>query len=209
MVSFVVQRGVKERQQTENQNSPCRCAAFDPIWRMRIAFRPLAETDFPALAVWLNRPHLTRFFQKQSITLEEIAAKYGPRVRGDVPTHCHLATDDGRPFAYLQCYRLADWPEWAALVESSEGIGVDLAIFEPDIIGQGAGRAMLDTYLRDVAFPQFPAETKCFIAHEVENRAAIACSTAAGFAFVRNFFEGQVETALFVASRDKWAVSRG
>jgi aminoglycoside 6'-N-acetyltransferase len=176
---------------------------------MRIAFRPLAETDFPALAVWLNRPHLTRFFQKLPITLAEIAAKYGPRVRGDVPTYCHLATEAGRPFAYLQCYRLADWPDWASLVESSEGIGADLAIFEPDMIGLGAGRAMLDAYLRDIAFPLFPAETKCLIAHEVENHAAIACSTAVGFAFVRNFLEGQVETALFVAPRDKWAVSRG
>jgi aminoglycoside 6'-N-acetyltransferase len=176
---------------------------------MPIPFRPLTPSDIDALHAGLNRPHLRRFFQKQPISRAEVEAKYGPRIRGEQPTHSHLALCDGRPFGYLQCYRLSDYPDWANLIESQDGIGVDLAILDPSMLGRGMGRAMLGAYLRDIAFPLFPDENKCFIAHEVENRAAIACSRAAGFSIAGEFLEDGIPSLLLVRYRDKWAESRG
>jgi len=80
---------------------------------------------------------------------------------------------------------------------------------DPAMLGQRFGRAMLGAYLRDVAFPLFPDEHRCFIAHEVENHAAIACSRAVGFEMVGPFVEEGFPSFLFVLCRDKWAESRG
>lgn len=174
-----------------------------------MTFRRLTEDDFPDLRQWLNRPHLRRFFQKQPISLAQIEAKYGPRVRGEEPTHCHLAWLAHSPFGYLQCYRIADYPDWAALIGERDGIGVDLAILEPDLVGQGLGHAMLAGYLGEIAFPLFANESKCFIAHERENHAGIANSRSVGFRFSRSFVEDGNATELLVLERDEPAVWRG
>lgn len=166
-----------------------------------IAFRPLAETDFADLHAWLNRPHLRRFFQKQPISPEQVRAKYAPRARGEEPTFCHLALLDGRPFGYQQCYRIADHPAWAETIGEGDGIGTDLAIVEPDLIGKGLGRAMLGLYLRDTAFPLFPHETRCFIAHEIANAAGWRNSLSVGFKPLRDIVEDAQPSRLFVLNR--------
>jgi aminoglycoside 6'-N-acetyltransferase len=73
-----------------------------------ITFRDLEGGDLARLAEWLNRPHLRRSYQFEPTTPEAVAAKYGSYVRGDTPTHSHLALLDEAPFGYLQCYRIAD-----------------------------------------------------------------------------------------------------
>jgi aminoglycoside 6'-N-acetyltransferase len=176
---------------------------------MPISFRPLELSDLDDFCMWLDRPHLRRFYQRKPISREDVEAEYGPCIRGEDPTHCHLALFDGKPFGYIQCYRIPDYPEWADLIESHDGIGVDLAILDPSMLGRGMGRAMLGAYLRDVAFPLFPIERRCFIAHEVENHAAIACSRAVGFEMIGPFVEEGFPSLLFVLDRDKWACSRG
>src|ERR1700722_9824055 len=102
-----------------------------------ISFRPLALSDIDDFHVWLNRPHLRRFYQRKPVSRAEVEAHYGPRIRGEDPTRCDFALYDGRPVAYLQCYRIPDYPEWANLIESPDGIGVDLAILDPAMLGRG------------------------------------------------------------------------
>lgn len=166
-----------------------------------LAFRPLAEADLADLHAWLNRPHLRRFFQREPISAAEVAEKYRPCIRGEEPTFCHLALLDGQPFGYLQCYRIADHPAWAATIGESDGIGTDLAIFEPEMIGRGLGRAMLGGYLRDVAFALFVAETRCWIAHEIANTAGWRNSLSIGFRPVRDMVEDGLPSRLFVLNR--------
>lgn len=172
-------------------------------------FRPLVEADFPAFTEWLNRPHLRRFYQKKPISLAEVTAKYGRSVRGETPTRCHLSLLDGRPFGYLQCYRIAAYPDWARLIGENDGIGVDLLIFEPELIGKGLGRAMLSGYLRNVAFPLFPEERRCFIGQEDENVAGWRTSESVGFRFVRDFVEDGAPSRLLMLERGEMAESRG
>jgi aminoglycoside 6'-N-acetyltransferase len=166
-----------------------------------LTFRALAEDDLPRLTDWLNSPHLRRFFQFEPTTLEEVSAKYGPRIRGEAPTHSSLALLDGAPFGYLQCYRIADWPDWQAVVETTEGISVDLFIADPKLIGRGLGRRMLAGYVERVAFPFYPDERLCWIGHELENLAARACSEACGFVPVREYLEEGRRYVLLVRGR--------
>jgi aminoglycoside 6'-N-acetyltransferase len=167
-----------------------------------VGFRPVSEADFPLMTGWLAQPHVRTFYQKEPIGLDEVAAKYGGRVRGEDPTRCHLALDgSGRPFGYLQCYRNLDWPDWAEEIAVDGGLSIDLYIGDPALVGGGYGRAMLGGYVRDVAFPLYPDETRCFIAHAHDNEAALACSRSVGFRDVGSFVEDDIDMRLLLIER--------
>jgi aminoglycoside 6'-N-acetyltransferase len=166
-----------------------------------ITFRDLHVSDLTRLAEWLNRPHLRRFYQFEPTTPEAVAAKYGAYIHGDAPSHSHLALLDGAPFGYLQCYRIADWPEWQAIVETTEGISVDLFIADPALIGRGLGRRMLAQYVEAVAFSLYPHERLCWIGHQLANVAARACSEACGFTAARQYLEEGRPYVLLVRAR--------
>jgi len=172
-----------------------------PPLTKEITLHALEESDLTRLAEWLNRPHLRRFYQFEPTTLEAVAAKYGSYIRGDAPTHSHLALLDGAPFGYLQCYRIADWPDWQAVVETTEGISIDLFIANPDLIGRGVGRRMLAQYVEAIAFPFYPDERLCWIGHQLENMAARACSEACGFVATREYIEEGKPYVLLVRQR--------
>jgi aminoglycoside 6'-N-acetyltransferase len=106
-----------------------------------------------------------------------------------------------KPLAYLQCYRNLDWPHWAAQIDAFEGLSIDLYIGEPAFVGRGYGRAMLDAYVRDVAFLRWPAEQRCFIAHAIANTRALACSRGAGFREIGTFTEDGVPMRLLRLER--------
>lgn len=173
-----------------------------------IAYRPLVEADLPLMTEWLNRAHLRRFYQYEPITAAEVAAKYGPRIRGEVATHSWLALLDGAPFGYLQCYRVVDWSDWRATIGVDEGVSIDLFIGEADLIGRGLGRRMLRGYVEQVAFPLHPAERLCWIAHELGNLAARKCSAAAGFLPVCEFDEEGRPSILMVRRSGGVAAAR-
>jgi aminoglycoside 6'-N-acetyltransferase len=165
-----------------------------------ISYRPLEERDLPLMVDWLNRPHLRRFYQPEPISADAVAAKYAPRIRGEVPTLSSLALLDGAPLGYLQCYRLDDWPDWAATIGVEHGVAIDLFIGEPALIGSGLGRRMLAGYVEGVAFVRFPDEQLCWIAHALDNHAARAGSRAAGFTPVREFSKTACRACCWCAS---------
>jgi aminoglycoside 6'-N-acetyltransferase len=166
-----------------------------------IRFRALTARDYPLLARWLAEPHVLRFYQKTPVTIEEIACEYGPAIRGDEPTLCHLALHGGAPFAYLQCYRNADYPEWAEVIGTADGLSIDLFIGDPAFLHRGLGRAALGGYLRGIAFARYPAERRVYVGHEPANAGALRCSEAAGFRRLRSFVEDGVEMVLLAAER--------
>jgi aminoglycoside 6'-N-acetyltransferase len=163
-----------------------------------VTFRLLDERDFPRLTRWLAEPHVRRFYQKTPVTL---AAEYGPAVRGEEPTLCHLAFLDGTPFAYLQCYRNLDYPEWAANIGAADGVSIDLYIGDPAFLHRGLGRTALAGYLRDVAFARYPSELRAYIGHDLTNVSALRCSEAVGFRRIRRFIEDGTEMVLLASER--------
>ncbi len=166
-----------------------------------IEFRPLAASDIPTLTRWLGEPHVRKFYQRSPITLEQVALEYGPLARGDDLTICHMALGEGRPFAYLQCYRNADYPEWVDIMGLNEGISTDFFVGEPAFLHRGFGQAALGAYLRQIAFRHFAGEARATIAHASDNVAALRCSQAVGFKPLRPFLEDGIEMVLLATDR--------
>ncbi|HEY3798829.1 MAG TPA: GNAT family N-acetyltransferase [Caulobacteraceae bacterium] len=167
-----------------------------------VRFRPLAADDAPLQTRWLNQPHVRAFYQHEPITLDEVLEEYGDVVRGAEPSFSHIAlSDDGAPFGYIQFYRNVDYLDYAHVIGAYDGISVDLYVGEPAFLGAGWGRAMLASYLRDVAFPKYPDENRCYIAHEPGNVAALRCSTSVGFRPLRMIVEEGVADQLLVLER--------
>lgn len=140
-------------------------------------FRPLAEGDLELLCGWLAEPHVRRFYQPDSITLEEVRAKYRPRILGEEAVRCVLACQDGEPFGFLQAYRNADYPDWAEVIDSYEGQSVDLFVGPAERLKQGLGARMLAAFTDQ--------DGPYFICHGAANGAAMACSLRAGFRELR------------------------
>jgi len=53
---------------------------------------------------------------RDGVTFEAVVDKYGPRIAGDHPTCCYLILYEQRPIGYIQTYRIADYPDYAACV---------------------------------------------------------------------------------------------
>jgi aminoglycoside 6'-N-acetyltransferase len=166
-----------------------------------IGFRPVTETDLSLLHGWLNRPHLRQFYQKRPITLDEVAAEYAPAIRGEEQGHLHLALQAGRPFGYLQCYRNLEYPDYARELDLRDGASIDFYIGEPDALGRGLGKHMERSYVLDVVFPLYPAESNCYVCHESSNGLALACSQAAGFKPLRDVIEAGLPSHVLVFAR--------
>ncbi len=170
-----------------------------------LTFEPLREQDIPTLYSWRREPHIREFVQRQAPTWEGIRDKYLPRLDPAWPTKCFLSCDSG-PMGYIQTYRIADWPEYAATLSEVSGISVDLFIGDPEYLGKGWGRVILLKFLNEVAFPMFPEEQVCWILHDKLNHRVLRASRAAGFRYVRDVLEEGIPNELLVLSRHHTAV---
>jgi RimJ/RimL family protein N-acetyltransferase len=147
----------------------------------RFEFRRLTEEDLPLLTRWLNAPHVREWWYDEPLELEGVCAKFLPKIRGEVPTHPYLVLADGRPIGYLQTYRIADWPEYAAAIQVEPGAaGVDLFIGEADCLHRGWGSRLLRQFVQEVVFAD-PEVMGCVVGPELSNRAAIRAYEKAGF----------------------------
>lgn len=167
-----------------------------------IAFRPLEREDMPLMHRWLQAPHMRRHYQPQELDLDEVTAKYLPRIEGTVATHCHIALLADAPLGMIQCYRNADFPDYSAEIVLAEGISLDIFIGEAARLGQGLGPRLLRAYIKDIAFKVFPEEARCYICHALDNPAAIRSSEKAGFRFLRDVEEAGKPAKLFVLPKE-------
>jgi len=149
-----------------------------------ITFRPVEARDVPDLYRWRNEPHVTRWWSEDDDsgpTLDVVTRNYGPDY--DDKEHRYIIEMDGRPIGYIQMYKLADWPDYAALIQET-GAGIDLFIGEPDLINKGIGTEVINRFVEDIVFDD-PSITQCVIDPEIKNAAAIRAYTKAGFTPVR------------------------
>jgi RimJ/RimL family protein N-acetyltransferase len=161
----------------------------DPVRYRELSFERLTEHDLPLLFSWLQAPHVREFYHRKSVSSwEETRNHYRKRLVTDWPTKCFLSCV-GRPIGYIQTYRVADYPDYAATIAERAGISIDLFIGDADHLGVGWGRVILVKFLNEVAFPLFPGENVCWIYHEKLNQRALRASQAAGFRNVRDFIE--------------------
>jgi aminoglycoside 6'-N-acetyltransferase len=106
------------------------------------AFRPMSAADLPIVHGWLERPHVTEWWGNPD---EQFALVCGDL--GQPAMEQFIVTMDERPFAYLQCYDPAAWPDNGFGVQPFGTRGIDQFIGEPDLIGRGHGSALIRKFI--------------------------------------------------------------
>lgn len=164
-----------------------------------VRFAPLAEADLPLLHAWLNTPHVIAGYSRVHTTPEDVAAKYGPRIAGAVPVRGYIASVGGRPLGYVQTYRVADFPDYAAIVgEFDRAVAIDALIGEVEYTGRGLGPRVIAAAVAELVFPR--AEADCCIATpRADNTASLRAFAKAGFALVRSIRTAEGDAEMLMA----------
>lgn len=149
---------------------------------LKVGFQRLTEVDLPLLHRWLQSSLLIDIWTHGEVwSLERVAEKYGPRIRGEEPAEPQLILADGRPIGYIQWYLWRDYPAYSDHLHlTEEAASLDLFIGEESYRGAGLGPEILRAFLRDVIFARSPA-VSCVITPEARNERALRAYEKAGF----------------------------
>jgi aminoglycoside 6'-N-acetyltransferase len=111
------------------------------------AFRAMRRDDLALIMRWLRTPDVTRWWGDPD---EQFALVSGDLDHPDMEQF--IVALDGRPFAYIQCYRLSTWNQGFGDHPPATR-GIDQFIGEPDLLGRGHGsqfiRQFVDKTLRN------------------------------------------------------------
>jgi aminoglycoside 6'-N-acetyltransferase len=145
------------------------------------AFRPMAAADLPLVRRWLAAPHVAEWWGNVQ---EQFAL-----VSGDLDEPAmdqFIVSADGRPFAYLQCYDPAAWPDNGLGAHPPGTRGIDQFIGEADMIGRGCGSAFIRAFIDGLIAGGAP---RAITDPDPANARAIRAYAKAGF-----FRDGLVDT---------------
>jgi aminoglycoside 6'-N-acetyltransferase len=106
-------------------------------------FRPMTAADLPLVQRWLREPHVAEWWHDPE-TFEFVSGDL------DHPDMAQfIVTLDGRPFGYLQCYRMSAWN--SGFGPQPVGTrGIDQFIGEADMMGRGHGSAFVRAFIEDL-----------------------------------------------------------
>ena len=156
---------------------------------MKFKFRRTTSEDFDTLHKWLNEKHVREYFQPEEITLEQVISKYQPRLDENHPVKMHMASLNNNAFAYIQSYRVIDFPEHSKTIEEAHGFAIDYFIGEPLNINKGLGSQMINSYISFVTKEVFPEEKVCFVCARKDNFKSIHACKNAGLKEVSSVIE--------------------
>jgi aminoglycoside 6'-N-acetyltransferase len=147
----------------------------------RIHFRPLEFGDLELMRLWLNGDFVARWWPGWP-TLEQVRAKYAPRITGEDPTRGFIIERDGNAIGFIQCYRdVADAPHLRPLIDQPErAAGIDLFIGERANAYCGLGPRIIRKFLREIVFAAAEMSV-CIIDPAQNNAAAIRAYEKTGF----------------------------
>jgi aminoglycoside 6'-N-acetyltransferase len=149
-----------------------------------VTFRPLAETDLPAVAGWLRPGHVRRWW-RQPDDEDAVRSTYLPRIRGLDPTEVFVIVLDGRDVGLIQRYRLDDHPQWADAVAPAAGApgssaGIDYLIGAPDVVGRGRGAEAVARFT-ELVFAAFADVDRIVVTPQVANLASCRVLEKSGY----------------------------
>lgn len=142
---------------------------------MTYDFRSMTTENLPMVRNWLARPHVREWWPDG----DDFEFVSGDLAHPDLVQF--VIFSHGRPFAYLQCYRLSEWG--AGFGPQPEGTrGIDQFIGEPDMLGIGHGSAMVRQFCDALFVTGVP---KVLVDPNPLNLRAIRAYENAGFRRIR------------------------
>jgi aminoglycoside 6'-N-acetyltransferase len=143
----------------------------------RLSVRPMTPGDFADVSRWVNEPHVARWWTEFDSSghrsPEQVAAYYGPAIRGEDPTRMWVWEVNGRSVGFAQDYRISDHPDYALLSSRPDAVGFDYALGEQAFVGRGLGTSLLWVFLRDIVWPAYPEVGEFFAAPDHRNAASL------------------------------------
>lgn len=156
---------------------------FDPQ-REHLSFVPLAREHLALLAEWLRTPHVAEWWPDLN-DLASVEAKYSPMVEGSDTTEGFLiVVGDLGPKGFIQRYRIADEPSWAAALERAigerQGAGIDYFIGDAAMVGLGLGSEAIRRFV-ELLWTSYPEVNSVVVAVQQRNVASWRALERAGF----------------------------
>ena len=144
----------------------------------------MAEGDADLITRWLGHDHV-RAWWGEPATRDSIAAKYGPRIRGESPTEMFIVTADGGEVGMIQRYRSADHPDYVTSiapsgVDASGSAGIDYVVGEPGRIGKGLGSTLIAAFT-DKLFAELEEIERVLVTPQAANVASCRALEKAGY----------------------------
>ncbi|MFG1309462.1 GNAT family N-acetyltransferase [Xanthobacter tagetidis] len=131
----------------------------------------MTPQHLPLVASWLAAPHVAAWWHDAE-AFEFVSGDLHHPDMGQF-----IVSQDGRPFAYLQCYRLGDWH--TAFGPQPEGTrGLDQFIGDPGMLGRGHGPAFMDAFCSGLERAGTP---RIVVDPRPDNARAIRAYEKAGF----------------------------
>ena len=112
--------------------------------------RPVVDADLALVAGWRARPHVTEWWGEPDVEPE--ADKLA-----DPNIDLWLVAHAGRPFAFIQDYRVHAWDPHPFRYLPDGARGLDLFVGEPDMLDQGHGQAFLRQHVEALFARGVPA----------------------------------------------------
>jgi aminoglycoside 6'-N-acetyltransferase len=113
-------------------------------------FSKMTEADLPLIKHWLEQPHVVEWWGS---THEQFGI-----VSGDLTLKTmdqFIVSFGDRPFGYIQCYDLRNWPDGGLGDHPPGTLGIDQFIGEADMVNRGHGsifiKAFVDARIADGA----------------------------------------------------------
>ncbi|MDG2262442.1 MAG: GNAT family N-acetyltransferase [Actinomycetota bacterium] len=176
-----------------------------------ITFRRFVRADYPLLAGWRrDRAWLTWWGPARSV--DELEDDYGACIDGTEPTLMSVAAIDGRDFALVETYRIADQADWNARVSVPGAVGIDYGIGRASDRGRGFGKSMLSALVGD-AFDEY-VDCDCIVAvPKTANVASCRALESVGFTLMRTEkidgeYPGPGTSSIYKLDRLGWALTR-
>jgi aminoglycoside 6'-N-acetyltransferase len=137
------------------------------------AFRPMSVADLPLIKSWLAMPHVQQWWGDPGTQFGLVSEDL------DHPSIAQfIVATSGRPFAYLQCYDPAAWPDNGFGAQPDGTRGIDQFIGEADMIERGHGSALIRAFVAGALGDGAP---RVITDPDPENARAIRAYKKAGF----------------------------
>jgi aminoglycoside 6'-N-acetyltransferase len=107
-------------------------------------FRAMPRADLPVIERWLVAPEVMRWWGEPDEQYELVS---GDLDHPDMDQF--IVSLEGRPFAYIQCYRLSAWNQGFG-EHPPETRGIDQFIGEPDMLGCGHGPEFIRQFVDEL-----------------------------------------------------------